>query len=157
LECAGWFNGGPKPFEANGPAVHLVDVWSQWCPECQNLAASLHVLHGKYKDKNVQFVSVSDMSKKSVEKFMQTHSFSWPCGYGLNIDSIVRMGAVNTGMGARTPGYAIAPTIFVVGSDGKVRGSDNRARWRHRSKDEIVKQVAKLLDEALKEADQQGG
>lgn len=149
LDCAGWFNGEPKPFAASEPGIRVVDVWTQWCPQCQNFADSLKEVHGRYRDRNVQFVSVTDMPRKVAEKFVLENSLPWPCGYGLKADAVVEMGAVNQGMAAFGRGYLIAPTLFVVGRDGKVWGSDERARWRHQPKEDVVAALVKLIDGAL--------
>lgn len=153
LECAGWFHGEPKPFGPDGPAVHVVDIWAQWCPECQNLAENMTALRAKYRTASVQFLSVTNLAKTPTDLFVRGNGYDWPCGYGLKTEAIVDLGAVNSGMAARMGAYAIAPTIYVVDRTGKVISSDGRARWRHLPKEEILALVTKLIDEALAQSE----
>lgn len=152
LECTGWMNGEPKPFGPDGPAVHVIDIWAQWCPECQNLAENMIALRNRYRDKNVQFISVTNLPKLPTDLFVRGNGYDWPCGYGLKTETVVNLGAVNAGMAARMGGYIIAPTIYVVDRNGKVASSDGRARWKHQPKEEILTLISKLIDEALTEA-----
>jgi thiol-disulfide isomerase/thioredoxin len=151
LRCVGWTNGEPRPYAPDGPKLHVVDVWSRWCPECDRFAPKLAELKTKYEDRGVQFVSVTDMPKGMVENYNRVGGIDWPSGYGLAIELIDELGAVNKGMAAQTRGYNIGPTIYVVGSDGKVVGSDESGRWRQQRPADIVAKLEKLIDGALEE------
>jgi thiol-disulfide isomerase/thioredoxin len=149
LNCVGWTNGVPRPYAPGGPKLHVVDVWSSWCPECHRFAPALTELKTKYADRGVQFVSVTDMPKALVERYNQVGGIDWPSGYGLANETIDELGVVNKGMAAMAKGYNVGPTIYVVGADGKVIGSDESGRWRHRPRNEIVAKLEKLIEEAL--------
>jgi thiol-disulfide isomerase/thioredoxin len=149
LDCEGWIQGEPKPFVPGSAALHVVDVWSLWCPECQKLAPSLRILQARYRDQNVQFVSVTDLPRDAAERFYSENGYTWPRGYGLKEATIRGLGAVNSGMGMYMSNYLVAPTIFVVGPDGTVRGTDGQARWRHRPTNDTVALVSQVIDEAL--------
>ncbi len=149
LRCVGWLNGEPRPFAPNGPKLHVVDVWSHWCPECHKFAPALAELKRKYADRGVQFLSVTDMPKAIAERYNQVGGIDWPSGYGLAVELIDELGAVNKGMAEMTRGYNIGPTIYVVGPDRKVVGSDESGRWRHMPRAEIIAKLEKVLDAAL--------
>jgi peroxiredoxin len=147
LACAGWLNGDPKPFASDGPKVHVLDVWAAWCPYCGATAPGLVRLHAKYRDRGVQFISVTDQPKATAEAFVRAHAIPWPSGYGLPADAVAKLGTVNNVM---MPGHLVAPTFFVVGPDGKVRGSADQGRWHHAAPDDAVAKLDRAIEEALK-------
>lgn len=68
----------------------------------------------KFKDKGVVFLSLTDEGadkKAETEKFLKQHKMTWPTGYGSQV----------------TEDYGVQgyPTVFVVGTDGKVVWNDN--------------------------------
>ena len=50
-----------------------------------------------------------------------------------------------------TPGYEIAPIIYLVGPDGRIRWTDGRARYRHEKPDKWGNDVAAAIEAALAE------
>lgn len=149
LNCVGWFNGQPVPFGPKGPVIHIVDLWSSWCPECQTFAPALLELHRNYANRGVQFISVTDMPAGTANRFLKSTTISWPCGYGLAAQDVVALGCVNGGMANMLKGYLVRPTIYVVAADGTVIGSDESGRWKHRSRQQIVSGLEKLIEEGL--------
>lgn len=66
--------------------------------------------YNKYKDRGVQFISLTDETVDDLEKidaFALQLKVAWPIGYG----------ARETTRNFKIPGY---PTTFVIGRDGKV-------------------------------------
>ena len=114
------------------------------------MGPKLVALHTKYKDRGVQFVSVTDMHPEANDRYVRGFGIPWPAGHGLPVDTVVRLGAVNAGMAAHTPGYLVAPTVYLVGPDGKVLWSDGRGRWRHEKPDALARRIKEALDEALR-------
>ncbi len=151
LRCIGWFNGEPRPVGPNGPKLHVIDIWSVWCPECERFAATLAEIKTKYASRGVQFISVTDMPKSVVERYNRVGAIDWPSGYCLAVESIDELGVVNKGMASMTRGYNIGPTIYVVGADGKVVGSDESGRWGHRTRAEIVATLEAAIEAGLAE------
>lgn len=127
LQVKGWVHGPPPAMNAPGVRLTVVDVWASWCPYCREAAPGLVRVYHKYADRGVSFVSVTNMPEVTASIFSREFGAPWPSGYDLSPDGIAALRA-NSGM--PTPGYEIAPTVYLVGPDGRIRWSD-RGRFRH--------------------------
>lgn len=152
-DCKGWLNGDPKPVAKDGPKVHVLDVWAPWSPHCTSFGPRLAKLHDKYHAKGVQFVSVTDMPKSWAVTHGGKNGIAWPSGYGLSHVTLGELGAVSSGVMAASRGYSIAPTIYVIGRDGKVRGGDDQGRQKKPDGAEVAEKLDALIAKTLAEAD----
>jgi thiol-disulfide isomerase/thioredoxin len=129
LEAAGWLNGPPPAPGSPGVRLLVVDVWGIWCPNCALSAPGLERVYEKYSPQGVAFVSITNSEQAVVEGYVKRHAVPWPSGYGASSGTIAALGAAS-GM----PGpveYELAPTLYLVGPDGRVRWADGRGRFRH--------------------------
>ncbi len=51
--------------------------WAVWCAPCRKEIPGLNKLVGKYSDKNVKFVSITDDSKDKVSSFLEKNEFKY--------------------------------------------------------------------------------
>lgn len=146
IPAEGWINGPPRV--PTSPGVHLlvVDVWAAWCPFCRMGAPGLVRLYRKYADQGVAFVSVTTMNREAAEAFAQEFAVPWPSGYGLTREGVMALGA---GSGQPTAGYEVAPVLYLVGSDGRVRWGDNQDRLHHLSPEQWERELDAAISTAL--------
>lgn len=146
LTVEGWVNGAPPAPGAPGVKLTVVDVWALWCPFCARSAPALARAHEKYAGQGVAFVSVTSDEREVVENFARRYKLAWPNGYGASAALLAALGA-----GSGMPGpaeYEGAPTVYLVGPDGRVRWADGRGRMKHQDE----KAWGKALDDAIAEA-----
>jgi hypothetical protein len=86
------------------------------------------------------------MPQKSVEVFVKQHSIPWPCGYAVTNETIARFGALGN---TRTHGYEVTPTLYVMGSNGRVLWSDGQARPWHKEPAPLLQELEKEIEKAL--------
>src|SRR5262245_18610870 len=96
-------------------------------------APGLVQAYRKFKDRGVAFVSLTDVSRRGVEAFVEQHSIPWPCGYQSRLEDIAKFGAYTTERitPAFNPGTEVSPTLYLIGPDGRVLWNDGQARPRH--------------------------
>ena len=129
LTVEGWLNGQPATPDAPGVRLLVVDVWARWCPYCEASVPGLARAHRKFSSRGCAFVSVANESRLSAEAFCARYGITWPSGYGLTSEAINALGVFS---GAPGPaGYEVAPTLYIVGPDGRVRWVDKQGRHRH--------------------------
>ncbi len=91
--------------------VVLLDFWATWCPPCRKVMPEIEALHQKYKDKGVAVIGVSTFERRDPVEgpaaYMKQQGFT----YGL----LVKGDAVAQGYGVEA-----IPTIYVIGTDGRV-------------------------------------
>jgi thiol-disulfide isomerase/thioredoxin len=146
LVAEGWLNGDPPSPAAPGVRLLVVDVWAHWCPLCRQGAPELMGLHKKYAGRGVVFVSVTNMDRNSVARFVDEFALPWPNGYGATAETITALGA---GSGMSMPGYGVAPTLYLVGPDGRVVWSDGQARYAHVESAKWRRDVELAIEAAL--------
>lgn len=116
--------------------------------ECSHVAPGLVQAYHKFKDRQVAFVSLTDMPESAVQVFADRHNMPWPSGFGASRETLVRLGVVD---GRRiVPGYAITPTLYLVGPDGKVLWSDEQARMRHEDRQTWQQRVEAAIEAVLR-------
>jgi thiol-disulfide isomerase/thioredoxin len=146
LQAAGWVHGPPPARDSAGVKLMLVDVWAQWCPHCREGAPGLLRLHKKYADRGVAFVGISNMSKEAIELFVESCSIPWANGYNMPAELLPLFGAST---GERLEGYAIAPVVYLIGPDGKIKWHDKQARFRHKKVNIWEEELDAAIEAAL--------
>jgi len=87
--------------------VVFLEFWATWCPPCVMSAPQVEKMVGEYKEKNVEFVSVSvDQNESSVRRFVSRYSLT----------SKVAL-AQNSGIQERY-GISGIPAFFVIDKEG---------------------------------------
>jgi thiol-disulfide isomerase/thioredoxin len=75
-----WFQGNGVDL-AQGKATVLV-FWEVWCPHCKREVPKLEALYGQYKDRGLQLVGLTKLSRSATEEqvveFLQSSKVSYP-------------------------------------------------------------------------------
>ena len=148
FEVEGWLNGSPPAREAAGHRVTVVDLWSFWYVSSQAMVPGLLVLHEKYKDCGVAFVSVTNMPREGVQGVVTHFAIPWPCGYEAKSQTLARCGAYNFPNPRR--GYEVKPTLYLVGADRRIIWNDGHARLKaNMDAFSLLRQLDERIAEAL--------
>jgi thiol-disulfide isomerase/thioredoxin len=147
VEALGWLNGPCPDLGPKGPRVIVVDLWALWCPVCRDTAPGLVQVYNKFKDRDVAFVSLTNMPEVSVRQFVKQCTIPWPCGYGATNQTIARFGAYSSKR--RVPGYEVSPTLYVVGPDRRILWNDRQARMFHKDPGPLMKELETQIEQAL--------
>jgi hypothetical protein len=107
----------------------------------------------KYKERQVEFVSLTNVSRGNTELFVESFAIPWPCGYGTTLEQLGQFGAYSTDRmsDSYNPGYEVTPTMYLIGTDGQILWHDQQARPHH------LKSSAELLQEVDREIERQLG
>lgn len=147
LDAEGWVNGEPPRAGAPGARLVVVDAWAPWCPFCARSAPGLVRLFKKYSPQGAAFVSIASVDRDEVMNFVRSHSVPWPNGYGAPVEVIAALG-LSSGMPGPSE-YEVAPTLYLVGTDGRVRWTDARGRMQHKEPVEWERTVDAAIADAL--------
>lgn len=136
LEASGWLNEAPAADQIAGKVL-VIDVWDGLCTYCGLSRPALVQAKQRYDGRDVVFLGITSAEVEEARGYVDDAHLSWPNAYGAGttIDAL----------------QANAPTIFVVGADGRVLWNDGRARYRHE-----VAHLGEQLEAAI-EAALQGG
>lgn len=63
------YNGGTTSMEDLKGKYIYIDVWATWCGPCRAQIPALKVLEEEYRDKNIEFVSISSDRPKSYDRW----------------------------------------------------------------------------------------
>jgi thiol-disulfide isomerase/thioredoxin len=134
LEATGWLNDAPPDAEKLSEKVIVIDVWDGLCVHCALSRPVLLRVNEKFRDRGVVFVGVTSADRDDARGYVDDGRLAWPNGYGAGktIDAL----------------EANAPTLFVVGADGRVWWNDDRARYRNQN----VARIQEVLESAIEEA-----
>jgi hypothetical protein len=91
-------------------------------------------------------VSLTAAPRDTAAQFVKTHAIPWPCMYDVPDETLTALGASGRAAGIRKA----FPTLYVIGRDGRVAWSDQRARYQHQPVTAWATDVEQALDEALK-------
>ncbi|MEZ5009618.1 MAG: TlpA disulfide reductase family protein [Chitinophagales bacterium] len=59
--------------------IWVVDIWASWCMPCEAAIPGLKNMYEEFKDKDVEFISVSyDAKKKYWIQALKKHEMPWP-------------------------------------------------------------------------------
>jgi thiol-disulfide isomerase/thioredoxin len=146
-EAGGWVNGPPPRPDAPGVRLLVVDVWAPWCPYCRLGAPGLSRVYAKYAARGVAFVSLTNVPRDQGEAHAREFSAPWANGYEITAETAAALGA---GSGMSGPAaYEIAPTLYLVGPDGRVRWTDSRGRFRHVEPEKWEQDVGAAIEAEL--------
>lgn len=92
----------------------VLDFWASWCPPCIAFVPKLREYYRQYKDKGVEFMSVSvDESDIKWRVAMEQLKMEWT--------QVLAEGAFKTGEGVKaTLNIHSIPYLIIVGKDGKI-------------------------------------
>lgn len=105
------YSGETFTVAGNGKDVTLLVFWATWCQPCLMEMPSLVKLHGKYKGRNFQVVSINvdDPEGKKVRAIARDYGLNYPILVG-NDEIMKQFGGVQA-----------LPTSFIIGKDGRIR------------------------------------
>ena len=89
---------------------------------------------------------MTNLPRNSTEPFVGKFAITWPSGFGASVETLTASGV---GSGMPSIGYEIAPTLFLVGADGRVRWTDGRGRYKHLEPKQWGAQVEKAIETEL--------
>lgn len=138
LEAEGWLNGPPPTNQDLTGRLVVVDAFDDFCPKCRDGAPMIIKAYERFRDR-VTFISLTTNAETTASAFAAATGVPWPIGY----DAVPAIHALGAG----------APTVFLIGPDGRVLWNDNRARYRHKL-EELEQTLSDAIEQAL--ADQPG-
>jgi hypothetical protein len=95
----------------------------------------------------VAFVSLTNMPQESVKQFVKQFSIPWPCGYAVTNQTIANFGAYTDAR--QVPGYEVTPTLYVMGSNGRILWSDRQTRLLHKDPAPLLQELEREIERAL--------
>lgn len=100
---------------------------------CGMTAPGLVEAQRKYAGRGVAFISLTNERRGTAERFVNDVSVPWPCGYGASLQFLAGLGTYSTKRMSVSylPSYAINPTVYLIGPDGRVLWNDAQARPLH--------------------------
>ena len=108
----------------------FIDFWGTWCAPCVDDQPSLLKLYENYKDKPIQFLSLSTDDKETLEKYLKQKSITLE-QYLVSMEKLKRIGVISY------------PTYFLLDPKGKIllnhQGGGTGLEWADK---EIKKYLA---------------
>jgi len=147
LRAGGWLNGSPPEFFGEDGGFVVLDIWSDWCPVCQEAAPGLVQVYQEFRDRGVEFVSIARMSEQVVRQFIDEFGIPWPAGFSAEPETLFAYGAVDP---QDEISQTVIPTMYIVRRrDGTVIWSSRDARYQHVSREELVSRLRSAIEVAL--------
>jgi hypothetical protein len=98
----------------------------------------------------VAFVTLTDSPADAARGFVDAFTVPWPIGYDTPLRVIRAYRADRSGTGSGVGG-PVAPALYLVGPDGRVRWSDAFGRYRHRDPADLARQLEEEIERVLAE------
>jgi thiol-disulfide isomerase/thioredoxin len=115
---------GPKP-EMEGQPL-LLEFWATWCPPCRESIPHLNEIHGRFKDRGLLVVGVTDEPNAVIRKFQK----EVPMDYAVATDT---GGRLNEKMGVSG-----IPHAFLVSKSGEIVWEGHPMRLRDEDIEKIL-------------------
>ena len=133
IEVVSWLDKTPAFDELAGKVV-VIDVWDGSCPYCSGSCPAIVRTFDRFRDEGVAFIGMTSAGKDEAQAYVDYLKLPWPNAYdaGPAIDAL----------------RANAPTIYVVGRDGRVLWNDSRSRFVHNISG-LEKRLAWAIEQAL--------
>jgi peroxiredoxin len=147
IPSAGWLYGAPNPRVGEPSRLRVVDVWSLWCPMVTRMAPGMVKLHERYASNGVDFIGVSDDDQKTSSIYAERFKMRWPLAYGIPKNKIQSFGVLRPDLPGEKP--YIAPTLYLLGADGRVLWSDGGGRFHHRDTGKNLAELDREIGKAL--------
>jgi uncharacterized protein (TIGR03435 family) len=110
LQASGELEQSIKSLEGK---VIVLEFWATWCAPCIASMPHLNELSDKFKNKGVQFISITNESAENANKFLKTRKINgW---VGIDGDNVM----------SEAYGLQTIPFTVIIGSDGKILGYPN--------------------------------
>lgn len=120
----------------------FVDIWATWCGPCLQQLPAMKELEQKYKDQNIEFVSISvdkDADKGKWKKMIEDKQMS-----GLQL-----FAGKKTTFGQDYKIRTI-PKFLIIGKDGEIINDDPPRPMDYRTR-QVNQELVAILDNLLKE------
>jgi peroxiredoxin len=115
LKISQWIKGGPVDLSAGrGTNIYVVEFWATWCAPCRVSIPHLTELQGRYRERGVVIMGVSDETEEKVRPFVERMGKAMD--YSVAIDDDRQTGA------AYLEAFGIdgIPHAFVIDKAGRI-------------------------------------
>jgi len=98
----------------------------------------------------VAFVTLTDSPAADARVFVEEFKVPWPTGYDVPLSVIQEYGVDRSAMESGVGG-PVAPALYLLGPDGRVRWADAFARYRHRDPVALARELEAEIEKVLAE------
>lgn len=141
LDGIQWSDGEPLAATSYTGRITVLDLWGDWCPFARELSPGLIQMRHDFSDAPCEFVSVTTGPVPSGPPADR----GWISGY----DTTGALAPFRCLFQDVTYGVTVHPTIYLIGSDGKILWNDGGMRESHADSHEVEQAVRLALRDAL--------